>query len=583
MRLKRYLRWEFVLAATLVGCTSVAPNRIGLPASTSSSERPGEATGAGKLQSQAVRTSELVFKVRWPQAAGYATQLIPTDTQSLAITVLAKDKTVIGDPAVIQREAGKNTATASIAIPTSYGLVDVQVQAKDGAGKVVAAGLSRDVVLRDNTATGVIVELSEVVDEIKIRQNQQIVLLKNLKTYFERYQDKINYFDPYRSPEWQAALGALGVATQNRMEAFAWLPLVGVPYSPTAPRTVPVSSSTALERLVKLDDPKTFYEIVGTDLKKYAWPLGWATWDFARDGNRHTVNVHADATFPGGSSYTTTADFTTEVTADTWTPEPYFVQALHGLINGKEATRSLVFLGGERPDYNTASYARTKLVLDSKTDVARHFDAEGFVDQFKSISGTDLDQVFRDIAGVNSPTEFRLPRHGRAIANAPSLAATADLHVDDALNNAALDMALRANDTFDMPGNFKLVISAVPTYGTLGGKRAITAAHLIYTLDDLNEKIRLKGTADVTFGFGLTPAFRAKADILDLLAETDYVLGTLTYEMPYLNGVPDANRWAYWPLLELNDHTDPALRTKIRVTPGLFSGESTGSLNLDVR
>lgn len=569
MRYGQYLRWELLLAVTLVGCSSVVPGRVGLPDLTRNATSQGPGTGGNY---QAAHTSELFLSIRWPEQAAYNAQTIPSETTKLTFTVLAKDGHTVVGPQDVNRPSTETKSNVSLKVPTSLGVVDLRVEAKKADGGVVAIGEALNILLRDNTATGVSVVLKANASAIEVRQDRQLVLLKDLKSYVERFNHLPNYG---RTEEYKDIAAAADALFKHSGLFYSSQPSTTIGYASAPYRII----QATMEHMVMEPLSATrSVDILGSELQKLYWPgyqLGMA---FTGGAPTHTLDLtfNPDATY--GPSDGSLLKAHGELTAGSWLSEPLMCNDLTGFVAGNPATRSIVLFGGERPDLATITAIRANGYLDPKGNLVKRVGGEAFVDRFGDVTASEFYKVMLDMAATTSLPVTSVPLRGHFLGFTPSMAATADLNLADNLAWGNLRTEAKIKDKFASPANFSLEATASPRFGLVAGKRAIVGVDLEYALTDRIEQLRVEGTAEVALSpVGYHPLSKVKVFARVIDVPSGDRMAWMDYDMPIgPDGYPDVYRSAYWPTLHFKDGTEH------HFTPGFFTGESTGSVSVGV-
>lgn len=618
MKLKQYFRWELVLALSLVGCTSVVPNQLGLPSLTK-----GETSGANSV---AAKKSSLFFQVRWPERKGFQTQEIPDLTKALEVSVKAKDGTPIDSKTITRPTDGSNLSDVVFNLDPTLKVVDINVRALDDAGNEVAFGQKLDVQIRDNTATGVTVTLiagttQQAKDQLQIEINRKLVLLHDVKNYFSRFDQLAKYGE---SPEVKDLNGSMQAMFQSwpfkdksRDQGYytpaPYYPGDGTEPSPypsdgsyqTPPpdgttttrygvRTIAALNPDGTTRLVNPNDSTVYLDFLDGVAKKLYWPGAIAALEYLDEGALHKAGV----LITGNDQ--TTAELKLGVTAGTWVPEASLKTELDGLIDGQPATASLTFFGGLKPDERSITLVTVGASVVPKGIQANRFHLGAVLDTPRDVSGSPLFRIAQQAApkpyypsptapvagypstGYPSPgypggnygpqqpmLPSYLPTHARFFAHAPAAQATADVRLSDDMLGVQSRTELRVRDNLGAFSSFLLELGATAQTGTVGGQPAIVSGDFGFSLVDKKEELKLEG---VVHGDMTTQKAIIQARFVDVPSNT--VLGTLDWTF---DPKGDPNHLAYWPELKLQDGNS------YRLTPGFFSGQTTGNVRVDVR
>ncbi len=627
MRLKAYFRWELVLALSLVGCTSVVPNRLGLPQLTQG--------GTSDATSAIAKKGSLFFQVRWPERGAYRAQEIPTETETIEVHVKATDGTPI-DSKVIPRPSGASSVSdVAFELDPTLKVVDIFVRGLNAAGQEVAFGKKLGVLIRDNTATGVTVTLksgdaTQTEQELQLELNRKIALLHDVRNYFNRF-DHFNRF--HESVEARDVKEAMESILQNAPfkpqgpRDNTYYPTPDPNYSPPAGTeggdptrtatgyvirsfgTIGTRVTDGTIRLSNPNDPSQYMDILNGELKKLYW-TGYALTPSYSDagGGRHTAGVAIAPFGEGGNG--SMLDLNVEVTAGTWVAEPSLTVTLDGNVNNQPGTATFTLLGGLKPEERTLSQVKVAGSLTPKGNEAGKVHSSVLFDTFRDVSGSPLYQLFKISAprtGPIAPAPYPggstgtypggstgtyadspatggsggnygdsyfllpsfMPTNARFLAHVPSAQATTDVRVTDDMLGVQSRTELRLRDNANTFSNFLLELGVTTQVGAIGGQPAIVSGDFGFSLVDQKEALKLEG---VVHGDMAARTVTVKARFVDVPSNT--VLGNLDWTFEP-NG--DPNHLAYWPVLHLQDGTEH------RLTPGFFSGETTGNVRVDVR
>lgn len=635
MRVKHYLRWELLLALSLVGCTSVVPNRIGLP------QLP--TTGAAEVQPPVTPAglnlgTRLLFQVRWPAQPGYGTQAIPGLTEKIEVKIVkggleaVAANLVKAETMVRPIEGAGNTTTATFNLDPALKVVDVHVRALAADGTVLSSGKRLGVPVRDNTTTGVTVTLSptgDLPDMDQARITDHLRLLRDLPVYFKDYDQLVRYPD---SPEVKELTSSLQTTFGE------WMPKPVQPtypggympspypsdykpgpnpdgtypspypsdYKPspnpdgTYPTPSPVgatpipypsgdSKATAYraasryttmtagtpERLYNPSNPSQGMEILDGKFQKLFWPGYMASVKYLEDVSKHVLQAQLTPQQGGGDG--TSANLHAELSATSWVAEPSLVQSIDALLDPQsttKVTRQVTFLAGKRPVDATITGGRLAFSVVPKGITANTFSFGASADTFRDISNTPLYLAMTE-KSVSSRQVTVAPRHAQFVANAPSAAATADVTVNDDLLGLKSRVDLRLRKNAGGFGAFLVELGGSMRLGPIGDHTEPVGGNAGFSLLDAAQQLRLEGSVQVQrIPFTATVIAR----FVDVPSNT--VIGTIDYVLPVdANGKVDMNHLDSWPVLKLVDSQN----TQFRLTPGFFSGETNGFVRVDVR
>lgn len=584
MRVKQYLRWELLLALSLVGCTSVVPNRIGL---SQQAERTAEAPAAAPAGLNL--GTRLLFQVRWPETSGYNAQFIPTETAKIEIKVVKSGMDPAAAGAVIEAATqdkptdGTNTTTTTFKLDPALKMVDVHVRALGSAGQKLAGGQTLGVPVRDNTSMGVTVTLSTtdgLSDELKLRLANHLTLLSELPRYFEKYDQLVSYQDSTEVTNLADSLRAIaGPWMPQRTEDGAY-PGDDPGLKPSAYRAgsrYAVQALGDLERLLNPTDNAQAMDVLNSELKKLYWPGYEATFTYTGADPMHSLVVDVGPPLSGGGDGTT-ARLRAEVSATSWLAEPALTQTMDAWLQVGSATssvmRSITFLGGKKPADDAIKQATLAFDIAPKGSTLNAFGFSASLDGFRDVSNTPLYLALTERASASRQVTVA-PMVVQIMAKAPALVASTSLTLNDDLLGLKSRTNLKARDNNDDFGDFLLDLGGSIRLGPINGHAEPVGGNFGFSLVDQARQLRLEGAVQVQ-RVPLKALFNARF----VEVESNTVVGTIDYDLPIdANGRVDMNKLSSWPILKLMDEQ----RTQIPLTPGFFSGETTGHIQVDVR
>lgn len=588
MRVKPYLRWELLLALSLVGCTSVVPNRTGLP------QQPATAVQDVKPVTGLNLGTRLLFQVRWPQS-DYAAQAIPGLTQTIEVKVVKGGQ----DPALAASEVKKvslqrpapgtgDTTTATFNLDPALKVVDVYVRALAADGVTeLSFGKRLAVPVRDNTTTGITVTLSTTgnlpeLDQARIVNHLEI--LKLLPEYFKAYDQLIHYPDSLGAKDFTASMEAI---------FKEWMPKPVYSeekvVAPTPESSPPIQTATAYrtssrytvmsmtDRLLNPENPAVMMDVLNGEVQKLYWPGYEAVLTYTDEGAKHSFQVAVTPPLGGGGDGTR-ANLKAELSAGSWVSEPSLSQNLDAWQDTGTATMSvnypLTFFGGKKPADGTITGGKVNFDIVPKGNTANAFAWGASADTFRDISNTPLylamtqkDQGARQVTVA--------PKHVQLTTQTPPLAATSDITINDDLLGFKSRSDLRVKNNADGYGAFLLDLGGSMRLGPIGDHQEPVGGSLGLVLTDQGRKLRLEGSVQVE-----RIPFKATFIGRFIDVPTNTVVGTINYVVPVdANGKVDMNHLSSWPILKLEDDK----HTEINLTPGFFSGETNGFVRVDVR
>ncbi|MBO9541755.1 hypothetical protein J7643_14290 [bacterium] len=569
MRLKQYLRWELLLALSLVGCTAAIPNRLGGEAGA-----PGAA--GTRLAEPVAQGGSLYFQIRWP-GPRLSTQAVQFNPDAVKVFVKKADGTAIQSQVLTRPTDGTFVRTARFTLDPALKQVDVFAEAWQ-ADKLLAKGKHLAVPVRDNTSTPVAIAL-DLVDQngnqtgLDLRLAPELAMLHSLPELAARYSNLRTYGTSPEFLEIKAALDAtIARLFGDRRDERAPSPSPTVAAAPYRVQSLENPSF----RLI--DAPFQAVDLVDGVPSVLYWPGFQGAYSFSGGSTGlHTLDL---AVTPAGQDLTT-ANLHGELDADAWVSEPNLMPIAKGYEPGatEVSTRSVALLGGMRPDFKTLRQGKLHLDVAPGGMAARGAALDLALDQVRDVSSTAFYQFLQSKVQSSLPTA-NWPSHAALVAQTPTLAATADIKAADDFLGGQLKSIWRLLDKDGKPGHYDLALGVQERLGTVNGKPEIAGADVAFALDDVALGLRLKGLAHVETS---PPKVTIQASFVDIAS--NLVLGTLNYEVPIDSlGRVDFSRLASWPVLTVADPTKPdAPKTSYRLTPGFFSGDVDGTIQVEVR
>lgn len=595
MRVKQYLRWELLLALSLVGCTSVVPNRIGLPSAPTkgAAEAPSSVAVPGLNLG-----TRLLFQVRWPAKPGYDAQALPGGTEKIEVKVVKGGL----DPAVaaslvkaetMNRPTQGDTTTATFNLDPALKEVDVYVQALSASGTMLASGRHLGVPVRDNTSTGVTVtlvpseEVTAVEEQLKIRVADHLALLRDLPVYFKDYDQLVKYSDSAEGSDLISSLKTtFGEWLPRGSEAHETKPSEspgpdGSPSPDASPKPVAYrvasryTTQSVPERLFNPSNASQSMEVLAGALQKLYWPGYVANFTYSEDATKHALQVEVLPDLGGGDG--TRANLQAELSATSWETEPSLTPTMDFLLSPTESnrvTRQVTFLGGKRPVDSTINGAKLAFTVVPKGNSVNTFSIGVAADTMRDISNTPLYLALTE-RNVGARQVTRAPKHVQFTAMTPPVAATADLTVNDDFLGLKSKTDLRFRKNAGGFGAFLLELGGTMRLGPIGDHSEPVNVNVGFTLLDPAKQLRLEGSLQVQ-----RIPFKALLNARFVDVPSNTVVGTIDYNLPVdATGRVDMNHLESWPILKLVDTQN----TPIRLTPGFFSGETNGFVRVDVR
>ena len=556
MKSKSIARWGLVVAIGLVGCTAGVPAIVEKPSNLSpdaASDHAQEPAAQGNL----------VLRIQWP-ARSLSTQAIPTNATTIVITIRSKTGQVLASRNITRPAGEAPVSTVTFQIAPAHGLVDVDVVATNG-NEILAQGVSKNVPIRDNTSTGVVITLDSEAS-ITFRIARQIVLLKDLHHYFDRFE---NWKDPRSFSEvlaMETAVRSVGDSlTMGGQRLFQ-----AMRFSATGMEGAP----GAIETWHLPGEPALGLELRDREILKAYWP----GYQLAQVFTINPANRRWElALTPGtGAADQTRATLSTELAA-AWVPEPQLQGSFSGVKaqSSTPAARVFMLAAGERPVPETISDLRMNAQVDPQGNAAHRFKGALELGDVQDASTSPLYDV---LVGANPYTSFwtRYPTKAEASLEFASLKAalTAALQPDFLGGAATLRLVPRdrngGHSVFVVKADAKLQVEK------RGDRSMITGGTLNFALDDELEDMRLEGTLTLD---SEPLSLRVAARFVDI--PTGTVIGTIDYDAPFdANGSLNPAKNETWPTLVLTDGENGAPKTRIHLTPGLFTGRTSGNLNV---
>ncbi len=569
MKLRPYLRWELLLAVTLVGCTSLAPTTPERMAMSPAGETTAIGTAGDNSEGEATRGGRVFMMIQWPAATRRA-QAIPEQATSIEITLRKKDGTTL-DTSRVQRPAGETpVSTVSFKVDPGVGVIDIEAIARRD-DTILARGVRKDVPVRHNTATGVSLTLSSDAT-LRIRIERQLVIVKDLQHYFQRFSHWVSY--PTSSEARTFIDAATAMFQQAGRDAYDLQRAAGLVSWPE-PRSLSTPTG-ALERWVSSARAGYAVELSGHDPVKVYWPGYAASLDYTPTGATRRLAVGlAPAGATGDQSR---AEGHLDVTAS-WIKEPYLTGAFTGLLDGigEPATRSVRLFAGERPDWDTITAVSAEARFDPQGQ-ALGTGGQITIDGFANATNSTLVKGLLNLYSYYPPVfpTLNWPTHGFARVEIPSAAATADVRLDTAFSRAVGSATLSLKDNQGNRSTFRTRLEGGITPPTRQYVPFQTG-ELAVVLEDLSEGLRLEGTLALNLD---VPALTVKAKLLDMTSDT--LIGTIDYDMPLRNGTFEPYHNDSWPYLVLMDGPDGTPGSSIQLNPGLLTGQTTGYVGVSL-
>ncbi|MBO9541760.1 hypothetical protein J7643_14315 [bacterium] len=605
MRTKRILRWEILLALGLVGCTAVAPSRIG-PPSTSTAQGP-EASAIAPAH----HTSSLILRIRWPERQGLATQAIPNATEKIVVTILGPNGAKVHEKTAQRPAAGQlNTPTTlTFDLDPALGSVTLEAVAYGPGNTRLAEGRQANIRLLDNVALGVSITLTDT-GALQVVYANQLALVKNLEGYMERFHDFANY---ERTSEGEAIKGAFDRVLGRRTLGDLLRPYSPPPEDeggfPMPSEGVPPAGP---ERLWEVGVEPEFEGSWGVDLlgrsllalywQGYTSPDAWANfkgdWQLSRpDPQRWQLDVNgAPDSFGGQYSDQSTFALRARMDAGQWTDTPWGTRFLRGSNDGPFVTRIIDLFGPKTPVFGTMGAFSLDFDLTPNGDAARAYSYRFEADSFRSSASvpvalnTELggpvdllwdllrDPIFSRLTDLSTHLPA-LPGRVSIVSHYPSLQSTMSMAVRSA-STIDLNVAARLKDNAGARVTFPVAMSFSPTYAFEQGKRKLATNKVHFEVADSQQQLKLVGD----FEQGPT-VMTLHAQIVDTSGrQTNTLLATLDHTWnKHPNGGFDFSRIADFPLLVVNDDPDESKRTRYRLTPGFFNGDKLGHVSVEVR
>ena len=557
MKSKSIARWGLIVALGLVGCTAGVPAVVKAPPASDAS---------GVAADETRQLGNLVMRIQWPLRPR-ATQAIPVGADVIEIAVLSKNGQTLDKKEVKRPSGDAPVSVVSFQIAPSHGKVDVTVIVR-GNGKILAQGGKKDVVLRDNTSTGVSITLDSETS-VSVRVARQIVLLKDLHRYFERFE---NWKDPRTFPDVQAMESALRAVADgyNASGQGLWQA------TRFGSNLASVDGAPGVQERWHLPyQPGVGLDLRDREILKAFWPGYQIAQTFTKTPAQRRLELALNPDSASGDQ--TRAQASLELSAP-WVADPQ----LHGAFTGvgaQSATpvpRAVMLFGGERPVPEEITALSATAQIDPQGLTAQRFKGSVSLTNVQDAGATAMMAAIRNANPYMLTPWTRFPTRAEASVEFPSLhaAVVAAVGSDFQTGNAQLRLAPR--DKFGTRSAFQVEADASVRVAPKDGKTLLTGGTINFRFDDELEALRLEGNATLE-----TEPLRLviEARFVDIPSAT--VIGRIDYSAPFdERGNLNPNKNETWPYLVLMDGANGSPGTSIHLTPGLFTGRKTGDVNV---
>ena len=559
MKSKIIARWGLVVAVGLVGCTVGVPNIV---------ETPKVPAGDAGLDAkeQPARQGNVVLRIQWP-LRGKTVQAIPAGADSIEIAVRTQAGKLLESQTVNRPEGDAPVSTISFQIAPSLGTVDIDVVVR-GAGAILARGGKRGVPVRDNTSTGVSITL-DTDDSVTVRLARQLVLLKDMYHYFDRFQ---NWQQARSFPE-VAVMEASGRAFLDAFNLHGQR-LFREVRTGTNPQAL-LGVTGARETWHLPQEPALGFDFRDQEILRAFWPGYQLTQAFTPGPSSRRLALALSPDSPQGDQ--TVASVEVEVSAP-WVVDPQLQGTFAGLPTSgtTPALRSWSLFGGERPVFEGITDLQGRAQVDPNGRGDLRFKGAFKLSGIQEAGASPLMAALRHANPYTYYAWTRIPTQGEASFSMPSLQAamTAALGADFQTGN--VNLSLTPKDAQGATSTFKIAADVSVRLKKEAEKTLLDGGTLTFQIDDEMEDLRPKGTVTLATQ---PQQLVVHAEFVDVPTLT--VIGTIDYEAPFdERGGLIQSKNETWPYLVLNDGEGGTPGTRIHLTPGLFTGKTTGGLSV---
>lgn len=559
MKSKVIARWGLVVAIGLVGCTVGVPNVV---------ETPEVISGDVGLDSKdhPARQGNLVMRIQWP-SRGNSIQAIPAGADSIEIAVRTHAGKLLESQAVTRPAGDAPVSTIFFKIAPSHGTVDIDVVVR-GSGAILARGGKKGVPVRDNTSTGVSITIDDD-DSVTLRLARQLVLLKDMYHYFDRFQN----WQHVRSFPEVSAMEASGRALVDAFNLHGQR-LFREVRTGTNPQAS-IGAPGVRETWHLPQEPALGFEFRDQEILRAYWPGYQVTQAFMPGASSRRLGLTLSPDSTQGDQ--TLANAEVEVSAP-WVVEPQLQGTFAGLpTNGTTpALRSWSLFGGERPVFEGITDLQGRAQVDPNGRGDLRFKGAFKVSGIQEAGASPLMAALRQANPYTYYAWTRFPTQAEASFSMPSLQAAMTAAVGADFQTGKVSLSLTPKDAQGAISTFKIAADVSVRLRNEAEKTLLDGGTLNFQIDDEMEDLRLKGTVTLATQ---PQQLLVQAEFVDVPTLT--VIGTIDYEAPFdERGGLIQSKNETWPYLVLNDGEGGTPGTRIHLTPGLFSGKTTGGLSV---
>jgi hypothetical protein len=556
---KSIARWGLIAAVGLVGCTAGVPAIVKEPASSSKEAATADAVPPAAL-------GNLLMRIQWP-SRGITTQAIPAGADSIAIAVYTKAGQLLDSKTVTRPAGDAPVSNIRFQIAPSHGLVDIEVIVRGGSA-ILAQGGKKDVPVRDNTATGVSITL-DTEGSVAVRLDHQLVLLKNMYHYFDRFQ---NWQQARSFPE-VAAMEASGRAVIDafNLHGQRLFREVRIGSNPQASRGVP----GAREIWHLPHEPALGFEFRDLEILRAFWPGYQVAQTFTSGATTRRLGLALSPDSPQGDQ--TNANLEVEVSAP-WVVEPQLQGTFAGSPSSgaSPALRAWSLFGGERPVFEGLTDLQGRAQVDPNGREDRRFKGAFKLSGIQEAGTSPLMAALRHANPYAYYAWTRIPTQAEGSFSMPSLQAAMTASLDSDFQTGRVKLSLTPKDGQGTSSTFTIAADVSVRLRQEAEKTLFDGGTLNFQIDDEMEDLRLKGKVTMATQ---PQQLLIHAEFIDIPTLT--VIGTIDYEAPFdERGGLIQSKNETWPTLVLLDGEGGTPGTRIHLTPGLFSGKTTGGLSV---
>jgi hypothetical protein len=290
-----------------------------------------------------------------------------------------------------------------------------------------------------------------------------------------------------------------------------------------------------------------------------------------------SATLGPDANHPQPSQ-ALTGNLSASVVAGSWHQDPQMygvAEAMKDLGPGL-ATHSLRLNQGEMPDLRSLQVVTVQGAVDPHQTGSGAYSGGVRADGFADFGTSPVLQVLKAVAPTtNFPTW--LPTHATASISSPAFAAQAQGQLTDDFLSGNFTGNVQIKDDANAWNEFKLSLFLKLTVAMVDTQMAFTRGEATASIDDIANDLRAVVSVDApterfeqTSSVQYYPVFNLTLRFLDI--PTGNELGHLVYQ--YAPWKPLPNGLEIYPVLVLKNGD------RLRMTPGVFTGQTTGGLNV---